>query len=382
MVDLNRSQKQIQKAANDFAKGEFDKDQALAMENANEFPDAIWKRAADLGFIGVHFPEAYSGGGMGILDACLISEAFCRKDSSIGTALALSASGAECLVRFGDAVTQAAFLPPIAEGRLRCGYGFFESGCRSDLSGVQTVAVKKENQWIINGSKSHVLNGGDDSVYVILCRTDPDAPPEKGLSLFVVEGDREGIAVRAAGRKLGANMVATADLTFTDVIIPAANLLGREGRGLAQAEAFFEEAGILIAAQCVGTAAGAFDRALAYVKEREQFNRKLAVFEITRQKIAEMAMKVEQARLMTYEAARRCDAGQGLENFGTMARITAARAAVEVADEAIQLFGGYGYMKESEVERFYRDAKVAGLTLGGTIHLKNKIAAGVIGKIK
>jgi alkylation response protein AidB-like acyl-CoA dehydrogenase len=177
-------------------------------------------------------------------------------------------------------------------------------------------------------------------------------------------------------------MVATADLTFTDVIIPAANLLGEEGRGLAQAEAFFEEAGILIAAQCVWTAAGAFDRALAYVKEREQFNRKLAVFEITRQKIAEMAMKVAQARLMTYEAARRCDAGQGLENFGTMARITAARAAVEVADEAIQLFGGYGYMKESEVERFYRDAKVADLTLGGTIHLKNKIAAGVIGKLK
>ena len=127
----------------------------------------------------------------------------------------------------------------------------------------------------------------------------------------MVESDREGIAVREAGRKLGANMIATADLTFTDVIIPAANLLGKEGRGVAQAEAFFEEAGILIAAQCLGTAAGAFDRALAYVKEREQFNRKLAVFEITRQKIAEMAMKVEQARLMTYEAARRCDAGKG-----------------------------------------------------------------------
>ena len=157
--------------------------------------------------------------------------------------------------------------------------------------------------------------------------------------------------------------------------------LGKAGRGLAQAEAFFEEAGILIAAQCLGTAAGAFDRALAYVKEREQFNRKLAVFEITRQKIAEMAMKVEQARLMTY-AARRCDVGKGLEKFGTMARITAARAAVEVADEAIQLFGGYGYMKESEVERFYRDAKVADLTLGGTIHLRNKIAASVIGKLK
>jgi alkylation response protein AidB-like acyl-CoA dehydrogenase len=382
MVELNRSQKQIQKAANDFARGEFDKDQALEMEKANEFPDHIWKKAADLGFVGVHFPEAYSGGGMGLLDACLISEAFCRRDSSIGTALALSASGAECLVRFGDAATQAAFLPRIAEGQIRCGYGFFETGCPSNLSGVETSAVKQEDQWIINGTKTHVLNGGTDNVMIVLCRTDPDALPEKGLSLFVVEGDREGIAVQPAGRKLGANMIATANLVFTDVRIPAANLLGKEGRGLAQVDAFLEEAGILIAAQCVGTAAGAFDRALAYVKEREQFNRKLAVFEITRQKIAEMAMKVEQARLMTYDAARRCDAGKGLEKFGSMARVTAARAAVDVADEAIQLFGGYGYMKESEVERFYRDAKVADLTLGGTIHLKNKIAASVIGKLK
>jgi alkylation response protein AidB-like acyl-CoA dehydrogenase len=382
MTELNRSQKQIQKAANDFAKGEFDKDQALEMESAGIFPEDIWKKAADLGFIGIHFPEAVSGGGMGILEACLVSEAFCRRDSSIGTALALSASGAEAMVRFGDTALQQAFLPKIAGGEIRCGYGFFESGCGPDLAGIETIAAKADDHWIINGAKAHVLNGGSAGVYVILCRTKPEADPKNGFSLFVVEGDREGIEARNVGRKLGANMIVTADLTFTQVRLPAANLLGQEGRGLAQAEAFFEEAGILIAAQCLGTAAGAFDRALAYVKEREQFNRKLAVFEITRQKIAEMAMKVEQARLMTYEAARRCDVGKGLDNFGTMARLTAARAAVEAADEAIQLFGGYGYMKESEVERFYRDAKVADLTLGGTIHLKNKIAASVIGKLK
>ena len=382
MTELNRSQKQIRKAASDFARGEFDKDRSLDMESANEFPEDIWKKAADLGFVGVHFPEDFSGGGMGILDACLISEAFCRKDSSIGTALALSASGAECLVRFGDAAVKDAFLPRIAEGEIRCGYGFFESGCGADLSGVETTAVKNDDYWIINGAKSHVANGGVAGVYVVLCRTDSEASPEKGLSLFVVEGDREGIDVRSSGRKLGANMVASADLTFSNVRIPVANLLGKEGKGLAQAEAFFEEAGILIAAQCLGTAAGAFDRALTYVKEREQFNRKLAAFEITRQKIAEMAIQVEQARLITYEAARRFDAGKAMDNLGTMARITAARTAVAVADEAIQLFGGYGYMKESEVERLYRDAKVAGLTLGGTTRLKNRIADSVIGKLK
>ncbi|MBI9082459.1 MAG: acyl-CoA/acyl-ACP dehydrogenase [Desulfobacterales bacterium] len=383
MVELNRSQKQIQKAASDFARGEFDKDLALEMESANEFPEKIWKKAADLGFIGVHFPEAFSGGGMGMMDACLISEAFCRKDSSMGTALSLSTAGAECLVRFGGEATKEAFLPKIAEGKIRCGYGFFEPGCGADLTGVETIAAERDGHWIINGTKTHVLNGGVAGVYVILCRTDPEAPAEKGLSLFAVEGDRPGIKAVNAGRKLGANMIATADLTFTDLKLPAENLLGKAGRGLAQAESFFQEAGILIAAQCLGTAAGAFDRALAYTKEREQFNRKLAVFEITRQKIADMAIRIEQARLITYEAARRSDAGgKGMDNLGFMARLTAARTAVDVADEAIQLFGGYGYMKESEVERFYRDAKIAALSLGGATRLKNRIATDVIGKIK
>ena len=383
MVELNRSQKQIQKAASDFARGEFDKDLALEMESANQFPEKIWKKAAELGFIGVHFPEAFSGGGMGMMDACLISEAFCRKDSSMGTAMALAAAGAECIVRYGSEATKEAFLPKIAEGEIRCGYGFFEPGCVADLAGVETVAVESDGHWTINGTKTHVLNGGVAGVYVVLCRTDPEATADKGLSLFAVEGDLAGIEAVNTGRKLGANMIPTAELTFADVRVPAGNLLGKAGRGLAQVEAFFQEAGILIAAQCLGTAAGAFDRALAYTKEREQFNRKLAVFEITRQKIADMSMRIEQARLITYEAARRSDAGgKGMDNLGIMARLTAARAAVDVADEAIQLFGGYGYMKESEVERLYRDAKIADLSLGGAIRLKNRIAANVIGKIK
>jgi len=382
MTELTRSQKQIQKAAVDFARGEFDKDQALAWESVGEFPHGIYQKAADLGFIGVHFPEELSGGGMGMLEACLICEAFCRKDASIGMALAMAASGAEGLLRYGAVESKETYLPRIAEGAIRCGFGFFEAQSGGKLAAIETVAAKKDDHWIINGAKSHVWNGGAAGVYVILCRTDPQAPAEKGMGLFVLEADRKGLAIRDLGRKLGGNMVATADLGLTNVCVPAGNLLGKEGRGMNQAETIIEQTGILIAAQCLGTAAGAFDRALAYVKEREQFQRKLAVFEVTRQKVADMAMRVEQARLMTYAAARRCDAGRGLDHLGTMARLTAGRAAVDVADEAIQLFGGYGYMKESEVERFYRDAKVADLSLGGTIRLKNKIARRVIGKIK
>jgi alkylation response protein AidB-like acyl-CoA dehydrogenase len=382
MTELNRAQKQILKAAADFAKGEFDKDQALDGERDSTFPHAIWKKAAELGFIGVHFPERYGGGGMGWLEACLINEAFCRQDSSIGMALAMAASGADGLVRYGSDAVKTAYLPQIAEGAIRCGFGFYESGCGSDLAGVAAVAEKKDDGWMINGAKSHVWNGGDAGVYLLLCRTVPDAPGEKGLSLFAVDADHAGITVRDAGRKLGGNMVACADLVFTDVAVPAGNLLGKEGQGLAQADAIFEDAGILVAAQCLGTAAGALDRALDYVREREQFQRKLAVFEVTRQKIAAMALQVEQARVMTYAAARGRDGGKANGRLDLMARVTAGRAAVRVADEAIQLFGGYGYMKESEVERFYRDAKTADLTLGGAVHLKNKIAGSIIGKIK
>jgi alkylation response protein AidB-like acyl-CoA dehydrogenase len=379
MTELNRAQKQIQKAAADFAKGEFDKDLALTLENENRFPEDIWKKAADLGFIGVHFPEAHMGGGMGLLETCLVWEAFCRRDSSIGSALATSASGAECLLRFGDEAVCKRFLPGIAEARIRSAYGFFEDGVGPDLADVQTVARKKDGHWIVNGAKSMVANGGVAGVYVILCCSDSDMPADRKLSMFVVESDRTGITPVDAGRKLGANMVSTADLAFTDVRIPADHLLGQEGHGLAQADRFLEEAALLTAAQCTGMAAGAFDRALVYAKEREQFGRRLVAFEITRQKIADMALKVEQARSMTHQAARCLDAGKAMARTGTMARLVAARAAVEVADEAIQLLGGYGYMKESGVERIFRDAKAADLSLGGMIHLKNKIAGEVIG---
>lgn len=382
MVELNRSQKEIQKAARDFAKGEFDKDLALEMETAGTFPEAIWKKAAELGFLGAHFPEALSGGGMGMVETCLIAEEFCRKDSSIGLALGLAAHGAACLVRFGDDALRKAFLPPLVEGEMRAGCAFAEAGCGPDLSGVATSAVRNGDQWIINGSKRHVLNGGAAGAYVLLCRTDPDAPPAKGLSMILVEADRKGIGIVEAGRKLGGNMVVSAELTFADVAVPATNLLGKEGAGLAQAETFAEESAVEMAALSVGIAAGALDRALAYVKEREQFNRKLAVFEITRLKIADMATQVEQARQITLAAARAFDTGKGTGNLAAMARLTAGSAAMAVADEAIQLFGGYGYMKESEVERYYRDAKIADLSLGGAVRLKHRIADRVIGKIK
>jgi len=372
MEDLDRSQREIRKAARDFAKGEFDRDQALEMETGNRFPEKIWTKAGDLGFLGLHFPEACGGGGLGFLESVLVAETFCRRDATIGCALLLAGFGAECLMHGGSDDLKGRFLGAVAEARMGAAPAFREPGMGTSFGALQTDARQDGNHWIIDGIKTDVLNAGQAGFFIVLCRTG-----EADCSMFVVERERDGVALREQGRRLGLNMTGSARVQFTGVRVPQENLVGEAGGGLRPVDRFREDASILLAGASVGIAAGAFDRALAYVKEREAFGRKLGVFEITRHKIAEMAAKVGSARAITFQAARRHDAGKA-GSLPFMARMMAARAAVEVADEAIQLFGGYGYMKESEVERFYRDAKAIELMLGGTGEMKKRIADDII----
>jgi len=197
-----------------------------------------------------------------------------------------------------------------------------------------------------------------------------------------VEADREGVSDADVGEKMGIHMIPTAEMNFKEVRVPLSNLIGKEGRGFYQVLEFFDESRVLVAAQALGIAQGAFDRALAYVKQREQFGKKIAQFQITQHKLADMATKIELARLITYKAAWNFDQGRIDPKLTSMAKMYAARTAVEVADEAIQLLGGYGYMTEYEVERFYRDAKITEIYEGTKEIQKNTIASGVIGKIK
>ncbi len=380
--ELNKSQKEIQKAARDFAKGEFDKDTALELEKSSEFPGKIWEKAAELGFIGIHFDEAYSGGGLGLLENALVAEEFCRKDSSIGTALMLAGFASECLLRFGDNGLNEKFLPKIAEGQILSAGAFFEPGHGFELAATGTTAVKHGEQWIINGTKTNVTNGGSAGFYIVLCRTSPDAETSKGLSMILVEGDRQGISPADAGPKLGHRMSAMADVLFEDVQVPVSNLIGKEGEGFSQTNKYLDESRILCAAVALGTARGAFERATDYVKQRGQFGRKIAEFEITRHKLAEMALKIELARLVTYKAAWNYDRGSIDPVLTSMARMYSTRAAVEVADEAVQLHGGYGYMTEYEIEHFCRDAKVTEIWESTGAIQKNTIADSVIGRIK
>jgi len=382
--ELNKEQQQIQKAVRDFVKGEFKKDIILEMEKKHEYPVDIWKKAADLGFIGIHFPEEYSGQGMGVFENILVAEELCRGDSTVGACLILADFASEIVLHFGSDEQKAAWLPKVAEGEvLSCG-AFTEPDHGSDITSVNTVAVKDGDEWVINGSKIFITNGGPlAGFYCTLCQTDSEvSPSHRGMSLILVEGDRPGVSTADVGDKMGIRMMYTAEVTYKDVRVPASNLIGKENRGFYQVLEFFDESRILIAAQGLGTAQGAFDRALAYVKSREQFGKKISQFQVTQHKLADMATKLEQARLLVYKAAWNFDQGRIDPKLTSMAKMVAARTAVEVCDEAIQLLGGYGYMAEYEVERFARDAKICELYEGTREIQKNTIASYLIGKNK
>lgn len=381
--ELNKSQKEIQKAAREFAKGEFDKELALELDKKHEFPRDIWKKAAELGFIGIHFPEKYSGQGLGIMENIIVAEELCSKDSTIGSCVVLSSFASECILRFGSEELKSKYLPMVAEGKVLSAGAFTEPDHGSDITFMNTSAVKDGNEWVINGTKTFITNGGIAGFFTVLCQTDPESkPPHKGISMILVDAQTKGVSTSDVGHKMGIRMMTTSEVVFKDVRVPVSNIIGKEGKGFYQVLEFFDESRILIAAQALGIAQGAFDRAIAYVKQREQFGKKIAQFQVTQHKLADMATKIELARLMTYKAAWNYDQGRIDPKLTSMAKMYAARTAVEVADEAIQLLGGYGYMTEYEVERFYRDAKITEIYEGTKEIQKNTIASALLGKFK
>src|SRR4030043_1485629 len=351
--ELTKSQKEIRKAATEFAKGEFDKELALYLDKKHEFPKKIWEKAAELGFIGIHFPEAYSGQGLGVLENILVAEAFCRRDSTIGSAVILAGFASECILRFGSEEMKKRLLPQIAEGKALSGGAFTEPNHGSDITLMETAAVKDADEWVINGTKTFITNGGLASFYTVLCQTDTESKPTyRGISMILVESDRKGVSTVSVGDKMGIHRMATAEVNFKNVRVPITNMIGKEGKGFYQVLEFFDESRILIAAQALGIAQGAFDRAIVYVKKREQFGKKIAQFQITQHKLADMATKIELTRLITYKAAWNYDQGRIDPKLTSMAKMYAARAAVGATDEALPTLGGYGDLRDIGVQRY------------------------------
>lgn len=381
--ELTQEQKEIQRAAREFIEGECDKDKILELEQRHEFPKEIWKKAAKLGFIGIHFPEEYGGQGYGVFENLLVVEEFCRRDSGVGMALSTVDFSSELILKFGTHEQKKRYLIPIAKGEFISGGAYTEPDHGSDITFLSTTALKKGDFFIINGTKTFITNGTHANFFVVLCQTNPQAQPSyRGQSTIIVESGVNGLDANEISPKMGLKMVPTAELSFSDVKVPFENLVGEENRGFYQVLEFFDESRIEIAAQAIGIAQGAFDRALDYSKRRQQFGKRIIDFQATQHKLADMATKIEVARLLAYKAAWNLDQKRIDPKLTSMAKMFCARVAVEIADEAIQIFGGYGYITEYEVERFYRDAKITEIYEGTKEIQKNTIASVLMGKIK
>jgi alkylation response protein AidB-like acyl-CoA dehydrogenase len=372
---LSKEQKDIQKAAREFAAGEFDRDLAIEFDLNNTYPREIIRKGAELGFVGIHFPEELGGQGYGAMEHVLVTEQFCRKDSGIGVCFEMAAFGNEMLIHFGPEELQKKWIPRITSGECMSAGGFTEPNHGSDILSLDTTAKRDGDEYVINGTKTFISNGNICDYLFLLCMTDPGAEPSyKGMSVILVESDREGYVAESVGHKMGNHMAPTCEISLSNVRVPVSNLVGEEGRGFYQVLAFFNETRVHVASQALGLAQGAYDRAVAYVKKREQFGQRIADFQITQHKVADMACKIETARLIVYKAAWSLDKGKQDPMLCSMAKNVATRIAVEVADEAIQLMGGYGYLLDYEVERIYRDARIMEIWEGTKEIQKNIIA--------
>ena len=381
--ELSAEQKEVKRAALEFAKGEFDKEVALELSKNHAFPHEIHKKACKLGFIGMHYPEAYGGQGYGILENSLVMEEFCRQDSSIGIALSICNFSSEIILRFGNEEQKKKYLIPLTQGETISSGAFTEPDHGSDITQMATTAILEDGGFVINGTKTFITNGTIAKFAIVLSQTDPNAKPAyRGQSTILVETGREGFDISDVGEKMGIKMSPTTEMSFSNVKVPKENLVGELHRGFYNVLEFFDESRVLVGAQGLGIAQGAFDRALDYSKKRTQFGKKLVDFQITQHKLADMATKIEVARLLVYKAGWNFD-HKGIDpKLTSMAKMFAARVAVEVADEAIQMLGGYGYITEYEVERFYRDAKILEIYEGTREIQKNTIASYLVGKSK
>lgn len=380
MFTLSREQTDIQKAAREFAEGEF-RPVARELDAESRFDDRLWEKAAELGFLGVFLPEKYDGLGLGYVEQCLILEEFARVDLGITHAVESTFFGTQLIDLIGTPEQKEKYLPPICCGKLKMGMAITEPDAGSDVSAVSTEARRQGDEFIINGGKVFITNCQRADFLVVLCVTDPHNPKvHQRFSTIIVETGRPGYEASPYHGKLSLRSSETGDAVFKNVRVPAANLLGELGRGFYNIMAFFDRSRVQVAALSVGTAQGALDKAVSHVRQREQFGRPLAALQLVQGKIAEMATRTAAARSICYQAASRIDAGQIDSALSSMAKWYCAEVAVQVADEAIQLHGGYGILEEYDVAHYWRNAKVLEIFEGSKEVEKIIIAKKLLGK--
>jgi short-chain 2-methylacyl-CoA dehydrogenase len=374
-LDLTDEQREIQRLVRDFADGEV-RPVAEELDKSKRFPYEIVAKLGELGLMGIPHPQEYGGGGAGNLAYTLAIEELARVDSSVGITVAAHTSlGTWPIVAFGDETQKQEWLPDLTSGKKLAAFGLTEPEAGSDAGNTRTRATQDNGDWVINGAKQFITNAGTDitGLVTITARTG-----DGEISNLIVPNGTPGYEIGEPYRKMGWNASDTRPLTFEDCRVPDTNLLGQRGQGFRQFLQTLDGGRIGVAAMGLGLAQGALDEALSYAKERIAFGQPISKYQAIQAKLADMSTEIAAARLLTYKAALEKDAGKNFGLTAAQAKLKTGRLAVRVAEEAVQIHGGYGYIEEYPVCRFYRDAKI--LTIGeGTDEVQQMVIARALG---
>jgi len=370
---LTESQRAVQELARKFAEEEI-RPHVMKYDESQEFPFEIIQKAPQLGFMGMTWPEELSGAGLTEMEAIIIIEEVAKVDPSV--ALTIASHNSLCtghIMKFGSEEQKKKYVPDLASGRKLGAWGLTEPGSGSDSGSMKTTATRDGKDWILNGSKTFITQGSVGSTYVIMAVTDP-SKGKHGISAFILEKGMKGFTIGKKENKLGMRCSDTATLIFENVRVPGENLIGEEGQGFKQALAVLDGGRIGIAALSVGIAQGALDASLKYAKQRVQFGKPIAEFQAIQWKLADMATEINAARLLTQRAAWLATKGMNFTLAVSQAKLFASEVAVRATNEAVQIHGGYGFIKEFPVEKLYRDVKL--MTIGeGTSEVQKMVIA-------
>lgn len=375
--DLTAEQNMIYKTIREFAQEEVAPG-ALERDRTKEFPIEVFKKMADLGLMGLPFPEEYGGAGADTVSFAIVTEELSRACASTGITYSAHISlGGAPLYLFGTEEQKRKYLVPICTGESFGAFGLTEPNAGSDAGGTRTTAVEKDGEYIINGNKCFITNASY-AKHLALTAVTGEKDGKKEISAIIVPTDAEGFTVIDNYEKMGLNSSNTTELVLEDVRVPTEHLLGKKGEGFKQFLITLDGGRIGIGAMALGIAQAAYDKALQYAKERKQFGRSLSDFQAIQFKLADMAMKIELARNMVYKAAWLKDQGRPFAKEASMCKLYASEICMEIADQAVQIHGGYGYMKDYHVERYMRDGKLTEIG-EGTSEVQRMVIARVIG---
>ncbi len=370
---LTEEMKMLQQAARDFAEKEI-RPHVMEFDEAQKFPMEIMKKMAELGFLGATIPTELDGAGLSALEFVVLMEEIARVDPSVG--LSLAAHSGLCLehiMKFANDEQKKKYVPDLATGKKIGSWCLTEPWSGSDAGGMKSTAILQGDHYVVTGSKSFITNGSYASTFVVMAKTDP-SKGKYGISAFIIEKSMPGVSVGRKENKLGMRASDTVQIIFDNVRVPKENLLGNVGEGFKQALAVLDSGRIGIAALSVGLAQGALDAALKFAKERQQFGKPIAEQQAIQFKLADMVTEVQAARLLAYRAAHAKVQGHDMTLVAAQAKYFASEVAQRVANDAVQIHGGYGFIKEFPVEKYYRDAKL--LTIGeGTSEVQKMVIA-------